>query len=774
ATDARPAAPDADRDGDAGASDARPAAPDADLEHMLERARALEDGGNLDAAIGQYELASAAHPTDDRPLAALERIYGARGDTDALTEVLGRRIVAAASGRDRAQLWYRRAKLYRDVLHREPETYRCLKEAHANDPTDRDIAYALRSVAMARGEWALAAELLYREIDSAPTDVEAAALHLELAMIYDEKLFDAGQARVNYEQALALDPDIPAAPAPLARLYELAGRHEDAALMGERAAHHARTDDERSHMLRRAGACAERAGKKELARRLYGLAALYAANAADSDAAHASAARVGVAPDDWAAHAELLEMRVRETVDPDEQRDLRHRLLDQAVAAGDAAAIRRHAGELLERDGGDLAAFVALKRAASAAGDWSVVANVLRTRASAIDDRVERAALLYELGRLYLDRLDDSGGAITALEQALHADPNHPGALETLADLAYHKTDWVRARELYARLRPESCSLPPDVLAYRRGEIAEALADIDEAAAAYAEAVRLCPSNRIALSALARAALQLGDIDTAVDASRALVDLMPPDDVAGVVAARMQVAELSRRAGRVADAIDHYEAVLAEQPDHVAALEPLAEMYEQAERWADLTRTLSALAAAAASPAERATIEYRIGEIYRAQLGDPEHAAEAYLRAIDLDPTSAPTQRRLVDHYVAAGDLASAAEMVRELDARDALLSPETGQSTLARAAVVAGATGDRGLAIRIADRIGDAGVLAAALLQVARGDRGRIPALAALVEDLQRAQCAIRRADLVAALAAEPADGDGTADALIAALAGG
>ena len=109
--------------------------------------------------------------------------------------VRGDRPPAACSSDDpdaARALWRRRAKLYRDALGRDAEAYRCLKEAHACAPADPEIAYQLRTAAMVRGEWALVASLLYREIAAAPTPRDRGALHLELALIFEEKLDDAG------------------------------------------------------------------------------------------------------------------------------------------------------------------------------------------------------------------------------------------------------------------------------------------------------------------------------------------------------------------------------------------------------------------------------------------------------------------------------------------------------------------------------------------------------------------------------------------------------
>src|SRR5439155_27252727 len=98
------------------------------------------------------------------------------------------------------------------------------------------------------------ASLLYREIAAAATPRDRGALHLELALIFEEKLGDPDQAQVNYEQSLAFDPTIPAARAPLARRYEAAGRYGDAARMYEEAATGARAAD-RAALLASASRC---------------------------------------------------------------------------------------------------------------------------------------------------------------------------------------------------------------------------------------------------------------------------------------------------------------------------------------------------------------------------------------------------------------------------------------------------------------------------------------------------------------------------------------
>ncbi len=647
--------------------------------------------GQHEAAITHYEDAAAAAPADRRPLDALVRLYTEIDDPDGLSDALVRLVALTEDRLERAELWQKRARLCRERLHDEAETYRCLKEAHANAPENGDIANRLRSIAMAHGEWALAAELIYAEISAATTPREKGALHFELALVYDEKLLDAEQARVNYEQALELDPEIPAAPQPLARLYELVMRHEDAMRMAELAAERSDSDLERGQLWRQAARNAERAGLGDDARRLYNLSAMTAADD-DSQAAQAALARLSGGPDDAAGQRELLELRLREAGELDQQVDILHQLLDLAAADEDHEAIRRHARALLVADPTDSSAYLALKGMAEADRDWLALAELVDRRAAAIEDRPERAARYYELGRIYLDQIGDLSAALNAFEQALGADPTHPSALEALAAIAYQKSDWGHARELYAQLRPETCSLSADALAFRRGEIAEALGDDRAALDAFRAASEAAPGDRKALGAIARTAQRLGDLATAIAATRELIDQLPADAVQPMTTARFRLAELYRQVGDTAAAIDNYERVLSEAPKSADALRALVELYRDQGRPRDVANLLRELMALAPTPAQHAELLFQQGELFLLHLGDPERAADVFLKAIDLAPNHVPTLRRLVDYYWTVDDHDSLLEIAGDLIRLDAIAgSPLGAKVRIVLAAVLAG-----------------------------------------------------------------------------------
>ena len=211
-------------------------------------------------------------------------------------------------------------------LHRDGEAYRCLREAFANDPDSGDIAHALRTAAMSRGEWGLTAELLYREIAAAASghgdaSRETAALYNDLGMVFDQKLGDAEQAQRCYEHALTLDPALPAAPKPLARLYELAVATPTRGHVRERGGglpppRWSAAPCSAARRLRRAG------GRGDDASRLIALAARLGSDPASDDDL-AAPRRWPTAP----AH-QALETQLRQTTDPVLTGDLRRQIIE--------------------------------------------------------------------------------------------------------------------------------------------------------------------------------------------------------------------------------------------------------------------------------------------------------------------------------------------------------------------------------------------------------------------------------------------------------------
>jgi tetratricopeptide (TPR) repeat protein len=264
----------------------------------------------------------------------------------------------------------------------------------------------------------------------------------------------------------------------------------------------------------------------------------------------------------------------------------------------------------------------------------------------------------------------------------------------------------------------------------------------DEAESAYHAAVAANPQHLLALEAIARLALYRGEVSAAIVALRAVLDLLPLDDVARITTARQQLGELCQRAGDNAAARGYFELVLVEDPGRVGVLAPLAELYAAAEMWPEATHALDRLSRLMTAPEQRAEILFRMGELYRFQLGDTERASDAYLKAIDLDPGHVQTMRRLVEYYWNEADDTGLRDMAGELEARGELLAADTASETIAQVAVSRALAGDADSGRQLASAVGDAGAgaLATVLADATRRRPDAASAIVTVARDLCRA----------------------------------
>ena len=636
----------------------------------LAHARELAEAAELEAAIREAERVADVNPADTEALDLLELLYLEQGDIAAASEAIGRQLVLTDDPEAKAKLWRRRAKIYRDALGREAEAYRCLKEAHACAPADPEIAYQLRTAAMVRGEWALAASLLYREIAAARDPRERGALHLELAMIFEEKLDDAAQAQVNYEQALAFDPTIPAAKVPLARRYEQIARYSDAARLYLEAGASARP--------------AERPALLQLAAR-------------NRAAANASGPNAQLAAK-----------------------------LERAEADGDRDAALDLAHELWRAEPGHPDAFRVLASVHRLNNDLDALTELTNVRANRADKPEERAAAWLEVAHL-AEELGKLAEAARAYDLALIEEPGHAGALDARGTLAFRLGDWSTADLIYRDLEGSDCTLGADDLALRRSIIAENLGRHEEALELAKQAASAAPGRYDVMMRVQHLATATGELQTAIGAARAALDLIPLADEDTALRTRHQLVELCRMVGDFDEAIAQLEIIVRDHPHHAPSIELLAEMFIAKGDWATATRHLFQLVPLAPSPLERAERLYRLGEAVLIHLGDIDRADDVFLRASDLNPTHVPTLRRLLDVYWRADDPGSLVEVASQLAENGGLAMGPVAGSSLAQALVAAALCGETTLATNLVDALGEDGParIASALAELA-DRRGR------------------------------------------------
>lgn len=195
--------------------------------------------------------------------------------------------------------------------------------------------------------------------------------------------------------------------------------------------------------------------------------------------------------------------------------------------------------------------------------------------------------------------------------------------------------------------------------------------------------------------------------DVATGAARDLRVARANEDATSV-ASFLERAERCRAQGDLPSAVGLLEQLVRDYPDHVGAIEKLAELHTALGDWPVATRYLYQLVPFAPTLEERAERLYRLGEALLLHVGDVDRADDAFLRGSDLDPSHVPTLRRLLDVYWRADDPNALVEVAQQLVAADALHGSPVAANSLAHALIAAAVVKDFELAVKLAAALGE------------------------------------------------------------------
>lgn len=315
-----------------------------------------------------------------------------------------------------------------------------------------------------------------------------------------------------------------------------------------------------------------------------------------------------------------------------------------------SSILERHR-ERFANDPSDPRAFEALEEAAYVAGDWDDLAELLARRLGA-DDLTEkpslRARLLHRLGETEARR-ERMDAARQRWQEAVAADSGCRAAFVDLRRDADANGRWDVALQIAdAELALE---MPSD-------ERAEVLADVAalwldrmedaEQAWSYAErCLDLLPRLARALEVGARAAQAL---DRPADAETLWGRLAETTRGADRERALVAQAELAARAPDGAErALEIYRRAHAENPDHPAVLEALADHAEREGDWSIACEHLARRCEQSRDDAERGQLAWRIGRIHWNECSDAAPAKRWLELAVDALPSQLAAWDALAD-----------------------------------------------------------------------------------------------------------------------------
>jgi tetratricopeptide (TPR) repeat protein len=584
----------------------------------------LED---VELARAWYKRALDLRPDSRQALTALEAIYEQTADHLALLDVLARRVEHAANDDERRELFYRQARLNRDVLENpkaaitayesvldlglDPPALRALEQLYAETSRDEDLV-----------------ALYERQVAEHPDN--EADLHVKLADVARGRLRDLPRAFDRLEAALNLEVEHPGAVASLESLLEGA---ED--------------PDERA----RAAAMLE---------------------------------PVYLRRSDWARVRVTLEARLAASGDPEERRGLMRRLAQlHEEQREDYRAALEVVAQLFQEAITDEDTWAELERLARVAGAEARLAEIYTTGLAAVEtDEPATARLARRTGEIYA-QLGDVERALTFYRRALAFEPDSRPLFEALDGLLVRAGRPAERVDLY-RAGLEHRTEPAERLA-----LLHSIANLEEnelkapdrAVEAYRAALDVDDRDARSLEALTRLLRDARRFRELAELFSHRIDVS--DGVEARAALRLELARLQRH--ELVDlpaAVDQLEAIVAEQPWHrdaIAELESLTSddaqkarvvdilrpLYERADDWNDLVRLNEQRLTLASEPSERVAIYRENARLFEERAGDKPRAFAAIREAFALDPEDGDVRGeldRLAEAVGAWNELAAAYE----------------------------------------------------------------------------------------------------------------
>jgi tetratricopeptide (TPR) repeat protein len=278
---------------------------------------------------------------------------------------------------------------------------------------------------------------------------------------------------------------------------------------------------------------------------------------------------------------------------------------------------------------------------------WDSLIDTYRNHIMAANDPVTRIELYCSMGEVYDRHLNDPDRAIEAYKDALTFDPEESRALDALGRLYERIGEWDRANDAMNQLVQITDAPSKQVELYHRmGRIMAAqLRDQEQAEDYFLRALSIDTTYVPTMEELVRLYSERGDwlkaaqmmvrAESHTDSIREKIRLL-------YEAARIYLERLHDRQQAKA----YLAAVIALDPEHVGAAEPLSNIYFDAKDWQPLSPILDMLVRKAQQDHADAQ---RLLELYfrtarvADELGEHDKALQFYEAAYGIDPTHLPT-----------------------------------------------------------------------------------------------------------------------------------
>lgn len=586
---------------------------------------------DLDLALEHYRRALQDNPGYLPALRSLGRLYRQRGQWRPLIEMHRAEIEISSDAEHIVGLLFAIAKIYEDELIDEQSAAETYREILARQPEELPAIAALARSLEARGRWQELAELLESTLDAVGDARSKAEQLWRVGMIREARLDDRAGAVAVYTRALRLAADLTPARAALARLLERDEKHAELLELLALAVERTADDHERSALSLRMAELVERS-QGDIRTALAQIERALDGGAQPSSATLATLARLYrqlAQPRELCDTLETLSKRT--SSEPiTAQLELRVARVMQHSGIDDPLPHYRAVHE--KRLAGSAYALRATERYLRDGGAHEAVGPILHHHLEQSSDRLERGALLAELGDIQR-AAGDMQRAERAYRNAIEHDSGQLVALWRLGELLEDQERWRERAEL-AELQIAALGSAPqlaDTLVVCGGIWQDRLGEPDRAVPFYQRAMAAIPTHPIAFERLHLLFSERGAWSQLAALLHTQISALSDD------------RQLAQRYGELGqlylDRLDQprkaeacLRRVLEIDPYDVYALTTLGDLCYRRSDWRSAEQLYGRAELVIEQPGDRVPVQRLLGELFLT-LEQPREALDAFARA---------------------------------------------------------------------------------------------------------------------------------------------
>jgi tetratricopeptide (TPR) repeat protein len=592
--------------------------------------------GQNDQAINHYRQAVQADPEHHGATVALRRLLTKVGQFEEVAKLLEAEARQLEDARQAARVWYLLGDVCENRLNAVERALGAYKQAIAQDPALRPaIDGCIRLLEQSQDHAPLAAQLAVEQAE-ALEPMYATAAAFRAGEVHRDDLNKPAEAAAAFETMLERDPRHVGALLALERIYSHAGDSEALARTYERQT--VAFDDPAARVAAYRGLLGvlETADTVDVAQVRQTQLSLLQVAPNDVQALLALEA-VALTSRDVGLIAQIDAKLGVAGLDRGSTSAYQTRLAEAMEARGDRSALEVFRAALTH-DGENMAAARGISRLAEATLDPELLAEAAEHEARCLG-RIDEGARLLVLAASRLTESGDKPSAAQKLSRALHLDPDHARAADSLVAL--------HARGLAPEFVCDTLSRAAGVAKSKERRAAlwvqvaklesRGRRDIGAATAAVQRALKERPNDVDAHLLLAHFHAGSKKWEECVTQLQALLKLNPGDEVRFDALLRLATIQ-HERLKATALAANNVSTALNLQPENREALELMLRVQLDREELGAAASTAEKLVKTAQSDPERARALYHSARLHR-QKGDLPKASEAFAEALSLTGT---------------------------------------------------------------------------------------------------------------------------------------